>query len=309
MFHFSAIVSKDHLFKFLAMHASLCGHFKNYRLFVLCVDEVAAKVLQAIPLKNTTLINMKELENEKVLKARQDRIFHAFCWTLKPVFLHYVVEHFPEAKYFAHLDSDLYFFSSLEPLFGENPEASLYLTHHRNSLKYMSFYPLTGIFNTGFVGVRRDEHARKALSRWKDQCLAYCPIKEDPEKRLFGDQRYVEEWPVNYPGVHVVRSLGANTAMWNIDNYHVSLRDGKVHINGDPLLFYHFSGLSIVSSTEFSLSWFHPVDEKAVNLIYKPYLKTLSTAIREVSKYFTWFHEGFVDRSQVPDVNFYSYLE
>lgn len=308
--YFTTIVSRDHLFKLLAMHTSLCLNCPDFRMFILCADEVVHKLLQAIPLKNTTLFEVRDVEDERVARARFDRIFHAFCWTLKPVFLHYVLERFPTARYYAHVDGDLCFYSNPDAIFAENPDASLYLTHHRNSLSFMQFYPITGIYNTGFVGLKRDDVSRKAIKTWKDQCLSNCPIKEDPVKRLFGDQRYVEDWPNTYPGVHVVRSLGANTAMWNIANYHVSPKGNAIMINGDPLIFYHFSGLSIFNANEFNLSWFmHIDDEAAVSLIYRPYLKLLNTAIREVGRYFPWFHYGFVDRSQVPDIHYYRCAE
>ncbi len=46
--------------------------------------------------------------------AKSNRIFHEYCWTLKPIFLYYVINKYDNAKYYAHVDADLFFFSDLD---------------------------------------------------------------------------------------------------------------------------------------------------------------------------------------------------
>lgn len=306
VFHFSTVVSRDHLYKFLALNSSLREHAGSYKLYVLCADDSVYDVLKAIPFENVVLVQLKEIEDETLLQARSNRLFHAYCWTLKPVFLNHVLQVFPDAHYFAHLDADLFFFADPASLFAENPTASLYLTHHRNAKAFEGFYAITGIYNTGFVGCRRDDTSLEAIEEWALKCIDYCPIKEEPQRRLFGDQRYVEDWPQRYEGVHVVESIGANAALWNIANYKVSRQGRQVCLNGIPLIFYHFSGLSIISRYEFNLCWYYHIeDEKVVSLIYHPYLERLSAAIGGVQEYFPWFRWGFSDRRAVPNTHLY----
>lgn len=306
VFHFTTVVSRDHLYKFLAMYSSLQENVDGYRLFVLCTDDAVYDVLSAIPFKNIVLVRLQEIEDEALLKARADRLFHAYCWTLKPVFLNHVLQAFPDAYYFAHLDADLFFFSDPTALFAENPTASLYLTHHRNAKDFEVFYTITGIYNTGFVGCRRDDTSLAAIADWAEKCIAHCPIKEEPQRKLFGDQRYVEDWPQKYKKVHVVASIGANAALWNIANYRVSRQGGQVRLNNVPLIFYHFSGLSIISRYEYNLCWYYHIqDERVVSWIYHPYLERLAAAIGGVQEYFPWFEWGFSDRKDVPNTHLY----
>jgi hypothetical protein len=251
-------------------------------------------------------VMLSEIEDESLLRAKGDRIFHAYCWTLKPAFLHYVMEKFAECQYFAHLDADLFFFESPDSVFYEDPTASLFLTHHRNSRDFLKYYGITGVFNTGFVGCRNDIVARAAVRKWKDQCIEYCPINEDPLRKLFGDQRYVETWPEEYKGVHVAQSLGINTALWNIQNYTVSIKNNKVYLENYPLIFYHFSGMTIISKNEFNLNWYYHIDDQMVlNYIYMPYVLTLVNVMNEMNAYFPWFIAGFLKKEYTPDTHYF----
>ena len=304
-YHFSTVVSQDHLFKLLAMIASLKSNCNDFKLYVLCAHDIVWHILRKINMSDIVPIMLSEVEDLTLQKAKGDRVFHAYCWTLKPVFLHYVMENYPECQYFAHLDADLFFFASPDNIFLENPAASLFLTHHRNSRDFLKYYAVTGVFNTGFVGCKNDAIALSAVYKWKNQCIAYCPIQEDSVRKLFGDQRYVESWPDEYPGVHIVRGLGVNTALWNIPNYTVSIMDGKIFVDDHPLIFYHFSGLTIISRNEFNLNWYYHIDDKMVlDFIYRPYVLTLANTMREMKTYFSWFNAGFLRKDLTPDTHY-----
>lgn len=305
-YHFTTVVSQDHFFKFLAMVSSLKANCQDFKIFVLCANDIVWHILQKISIPDVVPVMLSEVEDDKLIKAKADRIFHAFCWTLKPVFLHHVMERFTECEYFAHIDADLFFFDNPDSIFAENPEASLFLTHHRNARDFLKYYGITGVFNTGFVGCKKGATALDAVTKWKNQCIAYCPIYEDPIQKIFGDQRYVESWPQEFQGVHVARSLGVNTALWNIPNYTVSLRNGKVFVEDYPLTFYHFSGLTIISRNEFNINLYYHIDDPMVlNYIYRPYLVTLANTMREMSIYFPWFIAGFLKREYTPDTHYF----
>jgi hypothetical protein len=304
-YHFSTVVSQDHLFKLLALIASLKSNCNDFKLFVLCAHDIVWHILQKIGMPEVIPIMLGEVEDDDLKKAKNNRIFHAYCWTLKPVFLHYVMEKYPGCQYFAHLDADLFFYASPDNIFLENPGASLFLTHHRNSRDFLKYYAVTGVFNTGFVGCSNDAMALSAVTKWKNQCIEYCPIPEDSVRKLFGDQRYVESWPEEFQGVHIVRGLGANAALWNIQNYTVSILDGKIFVDDHPLIFYHFSGLSIISRNEFNLNWYYHIDDKIVlDFIYRPYALTLVNAMREMNNYFPWFIAGFYKKELTPDTHY-----
>ncbi len=305
-YHFTTVVSQDHLYKLLAMYSSLKANCSDFKLFAVCASDIVWHILHKAAFPEIVPVPLYEIENGALLKAKEDRPFHAYCWTLKPVFLHYVMTKYKDCQYYAHLDADLYFYASPDEIFNENPQASLFLTHHRNSRNFLEYYGRTGVFNTGFVGCKNDAVALSAVTQWKDQCIYFCPIQEDTVRKLFGDQRYVESWPDQFPGVHVVRSYGVNTALWNIQNYTVTQRDGKIYLNDDLLIFYHFSGLTIISSNEFNLNWYYHIDDPIMlNHIYLPYIRTLSNAMKEMSLYFPWFTTVCLRKELTPDTHYY----
>jgi hypothetical protein len=305
-YHFSTVVSQDHLFKYLAMVSSLRANGSDFKVFTLCVNEIVWHILNKINIEEIVPVMLNDVESDMLVRAKNERPFQAFCWTLKPVFLHYVMEKYPDCKYFAHLDADLFFFSDPEKIFLENPSASLFLTHHRNSRDFLKYYGSTGVFNTGFVGCKNNVNAMDAVTKWKTQCILYCPIKEDKARKLFGDQRYVESWPEEFRGVHVVRSKGANAALWNVQNYTVNEKKGKIYVDDHPLIFYHFSGLTIISRNEFNLNWYYHIDDKTVlEYIYKPYINTLVHIMNEMYRYFPWYIAGFLPKEYTPDTHYY----
>lgn len=304
-YHFSTVVSQDHFFKYLALVSSLRNTSGDYKLYTLCVHDIVWHILNKIGFKEVVPIMLKDVQSDMLERASGDRPFQAFCWTLKPVALQYVMEKYPDCDYFAHLDADLFFYGSPDHVFMEDPKASLFLTHHRNSRDFLKYYGSTGVFNTGFVGCKNDATAYEAVSKWKSQCLLYCPIKEDPIHKAFGDQRYVESWPEEFKNVHVVRNPGANAALWNIQNYNVSVDGGKVYIDGSPLVFYHFSGLTIISRREFNINWYYHIDDQMVlNFIYRPYINTLVNVMKEMETHFPWFNAGFLPREYTPDTHY-----
>jgi hypothetical protein len=307
-YHFASVLSKFHLFKIIPMYSSLKVRCKDFQLFILCMDSEVYDVFSKINFDNITLVKLEDIEDEdeEMLKAKSHRSFHEYCWTSKAVFLYYVLKKYPDAEYFAHLDADLYFYSNPEEIFNENPSASLYITHHRNSKMFESTYELTGIYNTGFVGCRNDRDALDAVKQWKTRCIKSCSVVPDTVNKTFGDQRYIEDWPINFKNVNVINSLGANAALWNIHNYTVTSRNGKVYLNEDPLIFYHFSGVSIFSPKEFDLCWYYHIDDPCMlNYIYLPYISILSEAIIQIQKYFPWFIYGFTTRELVPNYHYF----
>lgn len=287
------------------MHDSLTKHCRDFHLYALCVEEEAYEILSEMNWENTTLIRLAEIEDSVLLKAKANRTHLEYCWTLKPAALKHVMNAYPEAEYFAHLDADLCFFSNIDGIFNEDPDASLLLTDHRNSVKFLYTYKLTGRFNTGFVGCKNDTIGHTAVEWWKRKCLEWCYTDNNVKEKLFGDQRYVERWERLFGNVHVIESIGANTAFWNIDQFFVSLKDGKTYIEDTKLAFYHFSGVYAYNPKEFNLTWFAPLQESILEYIYKPYVWLLARAIEKVQKNHPDFSHGFTKRGDVPEKHYF----
>ena len=286
-YHLSMILSESNLFKLIPMYVSLENCCSDFKLFILCMNDSVYNILNKIGFKNIILVQLKDIEenNHDLLIAKSNRIFHEYCWTLKPIFLYYVINKYDDAKYYAHVDADLFFYSNLDYIFNENSEASIFLIDHRNSDEFKHYYELSGLYNTGFVGFKNNDEARVAVKLWGDRCLKKCTVEYDTVNKTFGDQRYVEDWPNIFQNVHIVNSIGANAALWNIKNYKAYKKNNIVYLDESPLLFYHFSGIIILGEREFDLCpYYHIEDENLINYIYDPYIRWLSESIKNVKK-------------------------
>lgn len=307
-YHLSMILSESNLFKLIPMYVSLENYCSDFKLFILCMDDSVYNILNKIAFKNIILVQLKDIEenNHDLEIAKSNRIFHEYCWTLKPIFLYYIFNKYDNAKYYAHVDADLFFYSDLDYIFNENPEASIFLIDHRNSEEFKHYYELSGVYNTGFVGFKNNNEAKDAVKLWADRCLKKCTVEYDIVNKTFGDQRYVEDWPNIFKNVHIVKAIGANAALWNIKNYKVSKKNNVVYLDDSPLLFYHFSGVMLLGAREFDLCpYYHIEDENLINYIYDPYVRWLSKSIENIKKEFPWFNAGFADKANI--VNLHNY--
>lgn len=304
-FHFTTVMSSAYLYKGLVMYQTLRHHCSDFKLFILCADDECYRILKNMNPIDIELLRVQQIENDTVRKAKNNRSYLEFCWTLKPAVLHYVMKHYRHADYYAHLDADLYFFQDPDILFKEAPDAELYLADHNNSEEFLYTYEMSGRFNTGFVGCRNSNTARSAVKWWRDQCVKQCPSIPDPINKLFGDQRYVEKWSELFEGVHIVKNKGANVAVWNIRGYDISLKNDVVYVDDDPLIFYHFSGFSILSENEYSLTWFQPIEKNVLDLIYLPYMKHLQENIKDIQTRYSTFQRGFCEKARVSKTQLY----
>lgn len=101
----------------------------------------------------------------------------------------------------------------------------------------------TGTFNLGFVAVRAGPETRRFLSWWNERLSQYCIV--DPLSGLFVDQKWVDLAPSFFDGVHVLRHPGYNVAYWNAFQRKIERKPGGWHADGEPLRFFHFSGLPV----------------------------------------------------------------
>jgi hypothetical protein len=279
---FCTLFDSGYLFKALALYASLERHCGRFHLTALCVDEEAERLLRLLALPNMSVLPLAELESRDgaLAATKADRNRFEYCCTATPALPLHLLETRPEVDEISYLDADLLFFSSPEPLFAEMGDASVLITPHRFP-EYLRHYEANGIFNVQFMTFRRDEEGLAALRWWHDRCLEWCYLRLEDGK--FADQKYLDDWPERFKGVHVLQHSGGGLAPWNVDG--VALRDdgGSVTVDGKPLVFFHFHRVRM--RTDGGYDWRAPGYlglTRAFELVYRPYLGALDEAKRRV---------------------------
>jgi hypothetical protein len=164
---------------------------------------------------------------------------------VKPYALEYLLDRYGLNR-LLYLDPDIRVYTSLEDLVGRLGEASILLTPHLTGPLEDDARPgevdilRCGTYNLGFLGLAGSAEARRFLRWWQSRVHEQCVI--DPGRCLFVDQRWVDLAPGLFAGVAVARDPGWNVAYWNLAHRKVEENNGCYTVNGQPLLFFHFSG-------------------------------------------------------------------
>lgn len=239
MAQFCTYFDFDYLFKGLALHRSLARHAPGAVLWALCLDETTERALERLALPGLRALPLAALEasEPRLLEAKRDRSRVEYYFTCTSALLWHVLTRVSPAEPVTYLDADLFFFASLAPLFEESRGSSVTIIGHRfpPELRQLEVY---GIYNVGWLTFAADSAARECLAWWRDRCLEWCHDRLEDGK--FADQKYLDDWPTRFGGVHVLAHEGAGVAPWNVAVHPVRVAEGRVLVGAAPLVFYHF---------------------------------------------------------------------
>ena len=286
-----------------AMLRSLLEHAPDAKIHVLGLDPLVRQILLRQFQERIDIVSLEELfAFDRELEMRRERQLNEFYATLKPVFALYAMHR--GAADVTHIDADAYFFSTPEPMFAEIGEASVAVSPHRCTHRIERNNKLVGRFNAGCVYFRNDSTGLRCLSDWRSDCLAWCYDVREPYGRYM-NQGYLRNWPERYSGVRILEHPGVNLAYWNIDRHRLALKDGAVTVDGEALIFFHFSGLP--PDPDLSNIWRVPdsLGYRQVSIsrerVYAPYLAELQTLKKEFLQEFgiTGMGSGLPSRSML----------
>lgn len=271
----------------LALYHSLQRHVPGARLWVLCLSEDCFRTLIALDLPNLVPLRLEAFEaaEPEVAATRPTRSRIEYFFTCSPAWILFVMNSEPDAEWVTYLDSDLFFFASPDPIYDEMKDAAFGIIPHRFS-RGLEDQRRFGLYNVGWVSVRRRDDGLTALRWWRERCIEWCYDRVEGDR--FADQRYLDRFPEMFPGVHVIEHLGANLAPWNFADFGVELRDGEVEIDGRyRLLFFHFYGVKRSGRYYFnSHRLYHaPFSSVMKHRIYQPYVAALAEAEQMVAPY------------------------
>jgi hypothetical protein len=279
MRYFCTYFDRRYLPHGLAMLESLRQHCPDFKLWVLCLDATTYECLQSLQLPRLELVRIEELEraDASLAEAKKNRSLLEYYFTCTPSLPLFILNNDPDVELITYLDADLFFFSSVAPLFDEIGEHSIAIIPHRFPASFRKA-ERHGIFNVGWVSFRRDPNGLACLQRWRTQCIESCIDRSDAQQ--FADQTYLDDWPAKFQNLIVLQHKGANLAPWNIANYQISARAGRVYVDDEPLLFFHFHGLRRLNDYVYDTCLQHyggKLSATIIDEIYRPYLQRIRT--------------------------------
>lgn len=277
MKYFCTYFDKNFIYQGLALYESLLEHAGEFSLWILCFDDKTFQLIKALNKKEILPISFQEFEsaNLQLFNVKENRSLVEYYWTATPFLPLYILENYPSVDTITYLDADLFFFDSLEPIYLEWGDGSIYLVPHR-------FAPETresgereaGLYNVGFVGFKNDFTGVSALKRWTEQNLEWCYDRIEPGR--MGDQAYLHDWAERFSGVVITQNIGVGAGGWNVMNYRFKKMDDKITINERSLIMLHLNFIHLISKGSLI-----GIPRRALRIIYLKYAKVL-TKVREM---------------------------
>lgn len=275
--HYVTLFDSTFLPQGLALHRSLSEHAGDFVLWVLCLDQNCLETLQRLDLANVRLLDLPRLETAELLACKQDRSRAEYCWTLTPFSIQWVLEQEPDARRVTYLDADLFFLRSPESIFAELDESgkSVLITEHGYAPDYDQT-STSGRFCVQFLPISRGSGER-VLHWWRDRCLEWCYARSEDGK--FGDQGYLEQFPVLFPDdVLIIGDDARFQAPWNACMHACS-----------KAVVYHFHSLRI-EKEKIRLSSRSPfgvyrLPGPTLANIYSPYCELIDSICAETLNY------------------------
>lgn len=289
--YFCTLFDSGYLAKGVAMINSLKSNCSNSYIYVLCMDSFVQRMLEELFPEDVKCIPLVDIETPELIIAKSTRGTGEYCWTLSPCLPWYVLQTFPEVDLITYLDADLFFYSTLQPIFDEIGNSSIAIIEHRFTPRLIG-REVNGRFCVEWVSIRRNEEGLKCLSLWRDQCIEWCFYRLEADR--MGDQKYLDKWPELYPSCHIIQHLGAGVAPWNYAQYKFELdQNSNIFVDGYKLIFYHFHQLQMLKNGGFNrLSSFYTSEQPVPDMVYLRYEEKLTKVLSELRKMHPFFDAG-----------------
>lgn len=298
---FCIVLSKYRLYQGITLYRSIAYNYSNFKVFFLCVDEETFNICQRMHLENVQLIRDTDLNDPRLAAAKQSRRLNEYCWTLKPIFLQHVLKIYDFIDNAVSLDADICFFDDPAPIFTRQSNYTVLLSEHDYHDKASQVERTCGKYNSGFIVFKRCHTCFELLSWWGDRCIEWC--FDGVDEGRFGDQKYLDSFQHMFPGVQSITTPGVNIAPWNEGKYHFHVKGGKIYVNNDKLICYHFCGLRLINKNTYALIM---GNQKLTGEIHTPYTIVLQESISSVEHISPGFNGYYIENHFKSNAKLYS---
>lgn len=239
MMNFCTLFDSGYLQRGLALYDSFRRTCDEFHLYVMAFDDKAYKILEELNLPSLTVVHLKDFETQELLAVKFTRTRAEYCWTCGPSVIWYFIERY-NLESCTYVDADLFFYRSPQILFDEIGDNSVAITDH-----FAPYDIPQGRFCVQFMYFKNDEWGMKTLEWWRDSCIEWCFARHEDGK--FGDQKYLEQFPVLFKNVHVIKTRGAGVASWNFEQYiyNESNWSFKYEDEDYDIVFVHYHALGL----------------------------------------------------------------
>jgi hypothetical protein len=165
----------------------------------------------------------------------------------KPFYFNYFFRIFNDLEQVIYFDADVLIYSTLNELDKNLKKYNFVITPHiltpinDDFLLGEKQINNTGIYNMGFIALKKTDESQRFIDWWMDRLYKYCYIRF--EEGLFVDQIWINFLPLFFEKTLIERDFGYNFAYWNLHERTITQKDNHYFVNGETeLKFLHFSG-------------------------------------------------------------------
>lgn len=251
------LCSVNYLAQAITLGDSLKEQNPDIHFIIGLVDKLETKTIDQAKLPKYPLLEVDKINISDFAGMCERYNITELNTAVKPFYFDYFLKNNPEITNFIYFDPDIIIFDKLAHLKNNLEKYNIIVTPHivtpYNDNLWQSEEDLinTGIYNFGFVAIKRSDSAQKMVTWWCQKLEKECVI--DLCNGLFVDQHWAEFFPVYFDNVLIDKHLGNNVAYWNLHERICLETDGKWFINKtSPLQFFHYSGYLIAKPDEVS---------------------------------------------------------
>lgn len=164
---------------------------------------------------------------------------------VKPFYFTSILKNHNDCDKIIYFDPDIMVLGSLDDIENKLDSNDIILTPHFTSPITDKLLPTekhvfnTGVYNLGFLAVKRSKNTSGLLRWWEEKLRTECIL--DLSRGYFVDQLWMTLAPAYFDRVLVDKYPGYNMAHWNLHERFLTGTSNGYLVNGVPLVFYHFS--------------------------------------------------------------------
>lgn len=290
---FTTSVNLNYLPKARTLAQSI-KHFYPDSQFVLCLVERERLDISSYPEFDAvvTPVDVWPNEHEKIL-FKYDVV--EACTAIKGELFCHLLETSKNEDLLIYLDPDTQVASPLTELMQALEKNEIVLTPHltepETTLQAILDNEISvarhGVFNLGFLAIKRGTNSKRFLRWWADRLKEFSYA--DYFNGLFTDQKWVDQAPAFFD-VFILKHPGYNVAPWNIAKRSLEYASGKYIINKEyPLRFFHFSGLD--SGANIVMLQRYAGHDSAVFKLRDDYLAKLKSNGEDLTRRLSWTYD------------------
>lgn len=226
---------------------SIVKHAPDYHLVIGLIDKINGRINKADYAPHE-IVEAEELNLPQFADMAKRYTMLELSCAAKIFFAAYALKKY-NASQIIFMDCDIMLFDSLKFIEEQLNTSSILITPHiatpypiDGKRPFESDMLKNGIFNAGFFAFNNDDNGKKFVEWMKPRMIDQCYV--DIKRGLNADQGWFNFVPVFFQKVMVVKHPGCNAAYWNLHERIITKAGDKYMVNGEPLIFFHYSGYS-----------------------------------------------------------------